>query len=75
LAGVPQVVVPHLYDQPHFASRVQELEIGQPAADSMTEVLTHTLNQALQPEVAERAQAFAADIRTDGAAVAASYLS
>ena len=49
-AGVPQVVVPHTYDQFYFAQRVQDLGIGvahvgaEPTADSLTEALKQDLS-------------------------------
>ncbi|HLQ75973.1 MAG TPA: glycosyltransferase, partial [Terriglobia bacterium] len=75
-AGVPQVVVPQIWDQHYWAKRVQELGIGTahapgaPTADSLTEALRLTL----QPEVAARARSVAASVRTDGAEVAARRL-
>lgn len=71
-AGVPQVVVPHHYDQGYFAQRVQDLGIGlahvsEPTTDSLTEAL----KQVLQPDVVSRAWAFGPEVRTDGASVAA----
>ncbi|WP_030254674.1 MULTISPECIES: glycosyltransferase [Streptomyces] len=72
-AGVPQVLVPQIVDQPYWASRVADLGIGvahdgpTPTVDS----LTAALRQALTPETAERAAAVAGEVRTDGAAVAA----
>ena len=76
-AGVPQVVVPHLYDQNYFAQRVQDLGIGvthagaEPTADSLTEAL----KQVLQPDMAARARSFPPEVRTDGALAAAEYVS
>lgn len=74
-AGVPQVVVPHLYDQGYFAQRVHDLGIGvahpgEPTTDS----LTQSLKQALQPDVVTRAWSFGPEVRTDGASVAAELL-
>jgi vancomycin aglycone glucosyltransferase len=68
LAGVPQVVVPHLYDQYYFAERVEVLGIGAAGEESLTDALT----RALVPEVAAAARAF--EVRTDGARVAAEYV-
>jgi vancomycin aglycone glucosyltransferase len=76
LAGTPQVVVPQMYDQHYWAKRVQQLGIGTahapgaPSADSLIEALSHTL----QPDVAARARAVAASVRTDGAEIAARRL-
>ncbi|WP_458248033.1 glycosyltransferase [Streptomyces sp. MAI_2237] len=75
-AGVPQVVVPQLADQPYWASRVAELGIGVahdgpvPAAES----LSVALKAALTPEVRARAAAVAGTVRADGADVAAKLL-
>ena len=75
-AGAPQVVVPQMYDQHYWAKRVHQLGMGTahapgaPSADSLTEALSHTL----QPDVAARARAVAASVRTDGAEIAARRL-
>jgi vancomycin aglycone glucosyltransferase len=75
-AGAPQVVVPQMYDQHYWASRVHQLGIGTahapgaPSADSLTEALSRTL----QPDVAARARTVAASVRIDGAEVAARRL-
>ena len=75
-AGVPQVVVPHHYDQSYFAERVADLGIGfaHAAADPSTDSLTEALKQVLQPDSAARARSFAPEVRTDGARVAAEYV-
>jgi len=76
LAGVPQVVVPQIVDQPHWARRVAELGIGAahdgpvPTAES----LASALGTALAPETRARATAVAAQVRTDGATEAASRM-
>jgi vancomycin aglycone glucosyltransferase len=76
MAGVPQVVVPQIWDQHYWAKRVQQLGIGiahapgTPTAESLTEALRRTLD----PDVAVRARSVAASIRTDGAEVAARLL-
>ncbi|MFI9452348.1 glycosyltransferase [Amycolatopsis sp. NPDC052450] len=75
-AGVPQVVVPQIADQPYFAGRVAELGIGV-AHEGPTptfESLSAALETALAPETRERATAVAGTVRTDGAAVAANFL-
>jgi vancomycin aglycone glucosyltransferase len=76
-AGAPQVVVPQAGgDQPYWASRVADLGIGA-AHDGPTptfESLSAALKTALTPEVSARAAALSGEIRTDGAAVAASLL-
>ncbi|MCX5256469.1 glycosyltransferase [Streptomyces canus] len=76
LAGVPQVVVPQMVDQPYWAARVAELGIGA-AHDGPTptyESLTAALTKALAEETRVRATEVAARIRTDGAQVAAELL-
>lgn len=76
LAGVPQVVVPQVVDQPHWARRVVELGIGAahdgpvPTAASLAIALRAALAQA----TAARARAVAREVRTDGAVVAARLL-
>lgn len=75
-AGVPQVVVPQIADQPYWAGRVAELGIGA-AHDGPTptvESLSAALGTALEPETRARAAAMAGRIRTDGAMVAARLL-
>lgn len=75
-AGAPQVVVPQIVDQPYWAARVAGLGIGVRHEGSMpTEAsLTSALAAALQPEVGTRAEAVAANIRSDGAMIAARHL-
>jgi len=76
LAGAPQVVVPQIVDQPHWARRVAELDIGA-AHDGpvpTSESLAGALGTALVPETRARATAVAAQVRTDGATVAARRL-
>jgi vancomycin aglycone glucosyltransferase len=76
LAGAPQVVVPQIVDQPHWARRVAELGIGAahdgPVPTSGS--LASALGTALAPETQARATAVAGEIRTDGAMVAARRL-
>jgi vancomycin aglycone glucosyltransferase len=75
-AGAPQVVVPQIYDQHYWAKRVHDLGVGTahapgaPTADSLSAALRNTL----QADVAVRARAVAASVRTDGAEVAARRL-
>jgi vancomycin aglycone glucosyltransferase len=76
LAGTPQVVVPQIVDQPHWARRVAELGIGV-AHDGPVptrESLAAALRTALTAETRTRATAVTAQIRTDGAMVAAKRL-
>jgi len=76
VAGAPQVVVPQIVDQPHWARRVAELGIGAahdgPVATPGS--LAGALGTALAPETQARATAVAAQVRTDGAVVAARRL-
>ncbi|RSM42870.1 glycosyl transferase [Actinoplanes sp. ATCC 53533] len=75
-AGVSQVVVPQMVDQPYLAGRVAELGIGvahdgpAPTLDSLSAALA----VALAPETRARAAAVAGTIRADGATVAAKML-
>jgi len=75
-AGVPQVVVPQIADQPYWAGRVAALGIGS-AHDGPTptlESLAAALQTAMSPETRARAADMAGRIRTDGASVAAKLL-
>jgi vancomycin aglycone glucosyltransferase len=76
LAGAPQVLVPQIVDQPHWARRVAELGIGAahdgPVPTSAS--LASALGTALAPETRARATAVAGQVRTDGATVAARRL-
>jgi vancomycin aglycone glucosyltransferase len=75
-AGIPQVIVPHKYDQHYFADRIDQLGVGVGHAPTTptTDSLVAALNRALQPEVAVRAKSLATAVRTDGAATAAEYV-
>ncbi|WP_326954578.1 glycosyltransferase [Amycolatopsis sp. NBC_01286] len=76
-AGVPQVVVPvQLADNPYWAGRVAEVEVGA-ALDGRTATrasLDAALETALAPETRARATALSTRMRADGAKVAASLL-
>jgi vancomycin aglycone glucosyltransferase len=76
LAGTPQVIVPQLVDQPHWARRVAELGIGaaHPGPVPTSATLAAALGTALAPETRARAAVVAREIRTDGAMVAARLL-
>ncbi|GLY02210.1 MULTISPECIES: glycosyltransferase [Actinoplanes] len=75
-AGVPQIVVPQIADQPHYAARVAALGIGvahegpSPTAGS----IAAALGAALAPRVRARATAVAGTIRADGTTTAARLL-
>ncbi|MER5636929.1 glycosyltransferase [Kitasatospora sp. NPDC002227] len=71
-AGTPQVIVPHIADQPYWGSRITELGIG--AVASGLDLLPTALTEALAPEVLDRARAVAGTVRGDGAEVAAKLL-
>jgi vancomycin aglycone glucosyltransferase len=75
-AGAPQVVVPQMYDQHYWAERVRHLGIGAAHAPGAptTGSLTSALRHALLPDVATRAQAISAAVRSDGAETAARRL-
>ncbi|MEU4249067.1 glycosyltransferase [Amycolatopsis sp. NPDC026612] len=76
-AGVPQVAVPiPLADNPYWAGQVAAHRIGT-TLDGPTatrESLSAAFDTALTPATRERAKALSAEIRTDGAAVAAQRL-
>ncbi len=74
-AGVPQVLVPQMFDQPYFAERVTALGVGtsisgEPSAGS----LTSALSRVLDPGVASRARQVGSEVRVDGTDVAAKLL-
>jgi len=75
-AGVPQVVVPQIVDQPYWASRMADLGVGA-AHDGPTltfELFSAGLGTALAPETRARAIRVGGTIRTDGAGIAAKLL-
>jgi vancomycin aglycone glucosyltransferase len=76
LAGIPQVVTPMFGDQPYWASRVADLGLGAtvPFSAIAEESLASALRQALDPAVVARARAFAVQVCSDGAAIAAREL-
>jgi vancomycin aglycone glucosyltransferase len=76
LAGAPQVVIPQGVDQLYWARRVAELGIGA-AYDGRTasvESMSAALRATLAPETRVRAEAVSAQVRADGAEVAAKLL-
>jgi vancomycin aglycone glucosyltransferase len=77
LAGCPQVVVPHNYDQFYWAERVRFLGAGArgPDATRLTaRTLRDALETALKPGVAERARTLAARMERHGARTAAAQI-
>jgi vancomycin aglycone glucosyltransferase len=72
-AGVPQVIMPQMYDQHYWSRQVGALEIGaaHPAAAPTTETLTQALQYALRPAVVRNAQACGKAMLRTGAAIAA----
>ncbi len=76
-AGVPQVIVPHNYDQFYWAHRVQTLGIGAsgPSRDELSvDSLVEVLRVSLQPKVLQRARALSAQIEPEGARIAAKQI-
>jgi vancomycin aglycone glucosyltransferase len=75
-AGVPQVVVPHIADQPYWASRVAALGIGVAHEGAVPTVgsLSAALGTALTSETRARARVASDTIRADGATTAAKML-
>ncbi|MEV0264907.1 glycosyltransferase [Streptomyces sp. NPDC050617] len=75
-AGTPQVVLPRIADQPHWAARVAELGIGasHPDPTPTSASLSAALTTALSPETRARAKSTAGTIQTNGATTAARML-
>jgi vancomycin aglycone glucosyltransferase len=76
-AGVPQVVVPHIYDQHYWAARVQHLGIGVSGPTSKrldASALAAALRKCLQPGVAAAARAVSGRIEANGSRLAAQRL-
>lgn len=67
-AGVPQVVLPHMYDQYYWGNQVERLNIGRVA----TTLTAETLAAAM--ELADEAAKVGPQVHTDGARVAAERL-
>jgi UDP:flavonoid glycosyltransferase YjiC (YdhE family) len=78
-AGVPQVVVPHIADQPYWGRRVHELGVGPPPVrrkDLGVDGLVGALEVALRPEARSAAYALGERIRAeDGVGEAVRLLS
>ncbi|MFI5506544.1 glycosyltransferase [Mycobacterium sp. NPDC051804] len=75
-AGVPQVVVPHNFDQPYHARRVEELGIGvaHPESAPTPHSISDALATVLEPTMKSRALAVADTVRTDGIEIAAGLI-
>ncbi len=75
-AGVPQVVVAQIADQPYWAGRVAALGIGVAHEGTIPtpQTFSAALSAALEPDMRQRAATVAPTIRTDGAMVAARLL-
>lgn len=76
LAGRPQVLVPHLYDQFWMAHRIGTLGVGTsvPLTALSRSALVEALRAAVTPDVASRANALGSRIDTGGARRAAGWL-
>lgn len=75
-AGIPQLVVPQVADQPYWAGRVADLGIGEAHDGPVPTVasLSAGLRTVLAPETGKRANEIAGTIRNDGATLAARML-
>lgn len=75
-AGIPQVVVPQIADQPHWGARIAELGCGAVLSgpDPTPAEVLEALGSALAPPTAAEAAEVARRMQTDGAAVAAQRL-
>jgi vancomycin aglycone glucosyltransferase len=69
LAGVPQVVMPKIYDQHYWGKRVSELGVGCSGVE-----LVEALREVLERQVGERARELAGRLGRDGARRAAERL-
>ncbi|RSM76791.1 glycosyltransferase [Kibdelosporangium aridum] len=68
LSGVPQVIVPQMFDQFYWAEQVEHLGIGR---EQSSDELAEAVEFVMRPEMVASAQEVSAGIRTDGAMVAA----
>ena len=75
-AGVPQIIIPQVVDQPFWAARVAGLGLGvaHDGATPTVESLTAALDLALAPPVHAKALEVAGTIPANGATVAARWL-
>lgn len=75
--GKPQVIVPHVYDQHYWASRVQKLGVGVsgPVRDELSvDALVQALRECSRPELAAHARTLAGRVEANGARIAANRL-
>jgi vancomycin aglycone glucosyltransferase len=73
-AATPQLIIPHSFDQPYHAGRVEALGIGTALRSSSPEAIADALARVLEPQIKSRALALSRTVRTDGADVAARVL-
>lgn len=75
-AGVPQMIVPQVVDQPYWGARVAELGIGviQGCSGSTTGSLASGLAKLVSPEMREKVEQVSEYVRSDGAETAARLL-
>src|SRR6185436_17216251 len=76
-AGVPQVVIPHIYDQFYWAQRMKKLNIGvcmSPIHELRPSMLTRALNSCLASGTRANARAIASRVECNGARAAAVLL-
>jgi vancomycin aglycone glucosyltransferase len=76
IAGVPQILIPQMYDQWYWGQRIHDLGIGTvytPGARAANGLRT-ALTRVLGPDVAARARSFGATLGSDGAHAAACLL-
>ena len=76
-AGIPQLVVPHLYDQYYWAHRVQQLRSGFAGAGREAldmDAISSALRECMRPEIASGARALAGRITLNGARAAAEHV-
>jgi vancomycin aglycone glucosyltransferase len=76
LGGTPQVIIPQMYDQHYWATRVGQLGIGvgHAAGTPTTDSLATALDEALRTGTAANARSIAPRVRRDGTRRAAERL-
>ena len=73
-AGTPQMVIPHSFDQPYHADRVEALGIGTTLRTSTPQSIADGLTKVLASQVKSRALVLADTVRTDGVEVASGVI-